>query len=313
MANTLSQLFGLRYSADLRTLFYMSLTTALLVLQWNLGFNIALFLLSLFMATSVAVIAHNHNHVPTFQNKTLNTLLDYWITLFYGFPAFAWIPTHNRNHHHLNNREGDHTITYRVSERNNLFTLVIYPTISAFYQQQAIFSYLKDLRKRNTSRFWESVLQYVALAVFIGGALVLDWQKAVLYVIIPQQVALYFIMIFNYVQHVHADEESEWNHSRNFVGAGLNTLLFNNGFHTIHHERANIHWSQTPEAHRNIVQNIDPSLNERSFWWYMFRVYFLAPIFPRLGTHSMRLDRKEAEKYQSTNSSAQPLEVGVAS
>ncbi|MCU0425947.1 MAG: fatty acid desaturase [Candidatus Kapabacteria bacterium] len=311
MTTTLSNILGLRQSADLRTMFYMSVTTALLVLQWTLGFNIALFLLSLFMATAVAVIAHNHNHVPTFKSKGMNTFFDYWITLFYGFPAFAWIPTHNRNHHQLNNREGDHTITYRVSERNNLFTLVIYPTISAFYQQQAIFSYLKDLRQRNPSRFWESVLQYVALGVFVGGALFLDWQKAVLYIIIPQQVALYFIMIFNYVQHVHADEESEWNHSRNFVGAGLNTLLFNNGFHTIHHDRANIHWSQTPEAHRNIVEKIDPVLNERSFWWYMVRVYFLAPLFPRFATHSMRLDRKEAEKYATTT--VKPMEMSVAS
>ncbi|MDW8221132.1 MAG: fatty acid desaturase, partial [Bacteroidota bacterium] len=262
----------------------MVLATLLLVVQWSYGFHPILFILSLFMAIAVAVIAHNHNHVPTFTKKMLNTAMDYWITLLYGFPAFAWIPTHNRNHHALNNREGDHTITYRISEQNNLLTLLVYPTISAFYQQRAIAAYLKDIWQRNPARFWESVLQYVALAVFVGGALILDWRKAVLFVIVPQQVALYCIMLFNYVQHVHADEESEWNHSRNFVGKLLNALLFNNGFHTIHHERAYLHWSQTPEAHRAIEHKIDPMLNERSFWWYMIRVYVLALVFPRFAT-----------------------------
>ncbi len=288
----------LRNSADVRTILYMVFTTGLLIFQWTQGFYVIPFLISLFMAVSVAVIAHNHNHVPTWKSAAMNTFMDYWITLFYGFPAFAWIPTHNRNHHYLNNREGDHTITYRVSEKNNLLTLLTYPAISAYYQQFAIMGYLKDLYSRNRPRFWESVLQYVALVVFVGGALLLDWRKALLYIVIPQQVALYFILIFNYVQHVHADEESEWNHSRNFVGPMLNALLFNNGFHTIHHERANIHWSQTPEAHAKIAHHIDPALNERSFWWYMLRVYVISPLFPSLGTHSMRLNRLQTQQQQ---------------
>jgi beta-carotene hydroxylase len=301
----------LKNNADYRTIAYMLVTTGLLFFQWNYGFNIAAFVLSLFMAVSVAVIAHNHNHVPTFKSNTLNMIMDYWITLFYGFPAFAWIPTHNRNHHHLNNREGDHTITYRVTEENNLFSLLPYPTISAYFQQIAIKDYLKDMRLRNPRRFWESIFQYVALVALIGGALILDWQKALLYIVIPHQVALYFIMLFNYVQHVHANEESEWNHSRNFVGPMLNTMLFNNGFHTIHHERANIHWSDTPSAHAKIAHNIDPVLNEPSFWGYMIRVYVLSPVFPRFKTRSMRLERIKATSLETESVMAETTMVNA--
>lgn len=293
----------LHYRADLKTLLYLVVTTGLLFVQWTYGFYLPVFILSLFMGIAVAVIAHNHNHVPTWKARWMNTVMDYWITLFYGFPAFAWIPTHNRNHHQLNNREGDHTITYRISERNNLWTLLSYPTISSFYQQRAIYSYLRDLRQRNKQRFWESVLQYVALVLFIGGALLIDWQKALLYIVIPHQTALFSILVFNYVQHVHANEESEWDHSRNFVGPLLNFLLFNNGYHTIHHERANIHWSKTPEEHAKIVNNINPVLNEPSFWWYIIRSYFLAPLFPKLGTRSMRLER-----LRSANQRVEPLQ-----
>ncbi len=286
----------LRYNADIRTLAYMAVTTALLVVQWSLpAMNPFLFALGMYMAVTVAVIAHNHNHLPIWRSKTLNTLTDYWLTLFYGFPAFAWIPTHNKNHHALNNRAGDYTITYRVSEKNNLFTLLIYPTISSYFQQRPIRDYLKGLWRTNRREFYLAVFQYVALFAFVGGALLIDWEKALLYIIIPQQFGLFSVLVFNYVQHVHAEEESEWNHSRNFLGF-LNKMLFNNGYHTVHHQRAGVHWSLLPEAHAKVHHLIDPSLNERSFWWYIIRVYLLAPIVPAFRTKSMRLARLRAAK-----------------
>jgi fatty acid desaturase len=269
----------------------MAVTTALLVVQWSLDqVNPFIYALSLFMAVSVAVIAHNHNHLPIWRTKPLNVFTDYWLTLFYGFPAFAWIPTHNKNHHSLNNRDGDYTITYRVSESNNLFTLLSYPSISSYYQQRPIRDYLKQLWASDRTEFFLAVLQYVALAVFLLVAFLVDWQKAILFIVIPQQFALFSILVFNYVQHVHAEEESDYNHSRNFIGF-LNVLLFNNGYHTIHHERAGIHWSLLPEAHAKIDHLIDDSLKERSFWWYIIRVYFLSPIVPKFRTRSMRLER----------------------
>ena len=285
----------LRYKADRRTLVYFAITTALLAAQWIHGeVHFLMYPLSLFMAISVAVIAHNHNHLPIWRSKALNAVTDYWLTIFYGFPTFAWIPTHNRNHHTLNNKEGDYTITYRISERNNLFTLITYPTISSYYQQKAIKEYLREQYRANRKWFIHCIVQYVVLVAFIGVALLIDWRKALLFIVIPQQVALFSVMIFNYVQHVHADEESEINHSRNFVGF-LNKLLFNNGYHTVHHNRSGLHWSLTPEEHAKIADKIDPALNERSFWWYIFRVYFLAPFVRKYRTNSPRLTRKQVE------------------
>lgn len=281
----------LRYKADRRTLLYAAATTALLPIQWLLPeVNVFLYAACLFFAVAVSVIAHNHNHLPIWRSRFMNILTDYWITVFYGFPAFAWIPTHNNNHHKFNNRMGDYTITYRYSEGNNFFTLVSYPSISGFFQQKPIRDYLGNLRKTNVPKFILAVSQYLLIAVVYIVALLLDWQKALLFIIIPNQVSLFAVLIFNYVQHVHADEESRWNHSRNFTGL-LNTMLFNNGYHTIHHEHPGIHWSKTPNAQKEIAENIDPLLVERSFWWYIFRAYFLSPIVPRFKTASLRLRR----------------------
>ena len=282
----------LRQAADIRTLIYMAVTTALLIVQWSRdSFSPLLFIACLFMAVSVAVIAHNHNHLTIWKSKTLNAFTDYWLTLFYGFPAFVWVPTHNQNHHKFNNREGDYTITYRYTEKTNLFTLLTYPTVSGLHQQKAIGGYLKKQYRINRSRFWFCISQYLLLLSFLAAAFAIDWQKALLYIFIPQQVSLFVVLIFNYVQHVHTDEESPVNHSRNIVGPVMNWLLFNNGLHTVHHDNPGQHWSKAPAAHAKIAGKIDPRLNEQSFWWFMIRVYILGLFSEKARSSSMRLER----------------------
>jgi beta-carotene hydroxylase len=273
----------------------MAVTTALLIVQWRLAtFQPLFYIAFLFMSVSVAIIAHNHNHVPLWRSRFLNILTDYWLTLFYGFPAFGWIPTHNKNHHHLNNKKGDYTITYRISEKNNIFTLLSYPSMSSYFQQEPIAIYLKTLWRSNRPRFYLAASQYLLLGLYYAVAVFLwNWKKALLFIVVPHQVSLFSVLIFNYVQHVHTDEESEYNHARNFTGL-INLMLFNNGYHTIHHQAPGIHWSETRSAQHEIQDRIDPSLNERSFWWYMLRVYLLAPFHRGFGTVSMRLQRIQA-------------------
>jgi beta-carotene hydroxylase len=301
----------LKYNSDIKTLIYLTIATGLFFVQWNIGFYTPLYIVSLFFSIAVAVIAHNVNHVSMWKSPFLNQVTSNWITLLYGFPAFAWKPTHNINHHRLNNREDDYTITYRISEKNNVFTLVSYPSISSYFQQIAIKKYLADLYKNDRKEFWLAITQSVLLVVFIGVTLFLDWKKSLLFLIIPHQVALFTIMIFNYIQHVHADEESHYNHSRNFVSRFTNFMLFNNGYHTIHHHKANIHWSQLPEAHARIAHLIEPHLNQSTIIGYLFKTYLLEPLGIIRQSPSMRLIRKTKEREQQGVTSPENKLAGV--
>ena len=71
----------------------------------------------------------------------------------------------------------------------------------------------------------------------------------------------------------------------------VNAFLFNNGYHTIHHEKANIHWSELPEAHKEIAPYIHPSLVQKSFWGYLIKSYVLSLFIPKYKSRSMRLER----------------------
>ena len=75
--------------------------------------------LSCYLALSAGVIAHNHNHTPTFRGRTLNAIFGNWLSIFYGYPTYAWVPTHNLNHHKFVNKAGDATITWRFTNKHN--------------------------------------------------------------------------------------------------------------------------------------------------------------------------------------------------
>lgn len=285
----------LKYRADLKTLAYMIITTAMFFLQWHYGFNWIAYLVYLHFAIAVSVITHNHNHLQIWTRKSLNLLTDWWLTVFYGLPIFVWIPTHNRNHHRYVNKEPDVTRTYRHSDHNDFVSLIQYPSISGYNQmREGIIPYMKELREKNFNQFAENMVQLTVLILWVAAFFVLSWKKAIVYVLIPQQVSQITVMVFNYLQHVHADEESEYNHSRNFMG--VNFFLFNNGYHTVHHHRASLHWSQAPAEHAKIAHLIKPELIQSSVYGYLLRTYVLSPVFPAYRSRCMRSEKiAEAE------------------
>lgn len=288
-----------RFNADIRSFCFILLTTFLLFFLWNKSNTLStvafvlVYSLQLLMAVVVSVMVHNHQHLSMWKNKWLNVLTDNWLTAFYGFPVFAWIPTHNSNHHVHVNKEPDYTRTYQLTEKNNLLTLLSYPSLSGMKQQGPVFQYLKMVWHQHRRKFWFHSLQIISLLAFVIVALLLDWRKAIWFVIIPQQVSTFSVLIFNYVQHIHADEESEFNHSRNITGWLLNFVLLNNGYHTAHHLSPGIHWSKLKEKHQEIEHLIDPRLNERSFLWFLFRTYILGAFLPTCRTQNMRIERME--------------------
>jgi fatty acid desaturase len=268
----------LRKSADVRTLVYLAVAVALIVVQWNLkSFHLSLYVWSLFMGITAAVISHNHNHTPIWKNRALNVVTSWVISVLYGHPAIAWVPTHNQTHHKYNNREGDTSRSPKIFKGNHLLSLLVYPTATGIAQMPEIATYLANLRRRSKRLWYAAMSEYVVFFGVLAGAFLLDWRKALVFVLVPQQFSLFMIQVFNYVQHVEADAESDWNHSRNFISSVLNVLLFNNGYHTVHHLKPGLHWSETPALHAEHAAKIHPALQQKSWWGYMLKTFFVRP------------------------------------
>jgi len=252
--------------------------------------------LACYLALAAGVIAHNHNHCPTFRNRKLNNAFGMWLSIFYGYPTFAWIPTHNLNHHKYVNKAGDATITWRYTNRHNAWTAASYFFVSSYFQSDPIKAFISKARTNNPTLFRQIITQYVVWAgthlSLLALAMVLlgPWAGARVYLFafaIPAVFALWTIMFFNYIQHVHTDPWSEHNHSRSWTGWAINFFLFNNGLHAAHHEMPGAHWSTLREAHTRIEAEIHPELKPRYFFPWCFANYALAPFFPRFGTQQI--------------------------
>jgi beta-carotene hydroxylase len=288
-----------RNFADYRTLLWIALAVALVGVQYaNLGlvWVFGLSLLNAYFALCCGIIAHNHNHCPVFASKRMNDALGHLLSLFYGYPTFVWIPTHNLNHHKHVNRAGDATITWRYSNRHNLFVAVTYFFVSAYFQAVPVKAFIQKAKAGNLKLYRKIQRQYavwigtwaslLALAMCLHG-----WKRGLLIwgfsVGLPSLFSIWTIMFFNYEQHVHTDPWSGHNHSRNFTGKSLNFLLFNNGFHGVHHEHPALHWSRLPEAHAKIAGQIDAELNQCSMSWFILKQFILAKFWPQFGTQQV--------------------------
>jgi fatty acid desaturase len=252
-----------------------------------------------YLATACGTICHNHNHNPTFRSRRWNRGFGHVLSVFYGYPTLMWIPTHILNHHRFTNRSGDATITWRHSNLHNFLIAATYPLVSTYHQAGVIREFIQRTKVRNPKLHAQIVFQYgfwlgtygvlLALAMLLHGR---NGDGTAFYVwfmevILPALFSVSMIMVFNYIQHVHADAWSEFDHSRNFTSPSFNYLFFNNGFHTVHHEEPALHWSRLPEAHARLASRIDPRLNESSLWWFGVRQYLLAPLFPKFGTRQL--------------------------
>lgn len=139
----------LRHRSDVRTLVWaLALMPGAVAAQYAVP-RLAAWLLpvSMYLAYSAGVIAHNQNHSPTFAGRRTNALFSTWISLFYGYPVFAWIPTHNENHHKFVNGPGDATTTLAMARTNSLVAALTFPVISATAQVPLIASFLARAKR----------------------------------------------------------------------------------------------------------------------------------------------------------------------
>lgn len=222
-----------------------------------------------------AVVVHNHMHQGVFHDKTLNLIWRAVLSFGALYPASANIPAHNLVHHHFDDDgDLDWAAPDHVRFRWNLLNLLHFPNVAGPRTFAGVQRWAASSRHPNFVRQYQLE---TAFAFGLTGVLfVLDFWTALLFIVLPQLYGARCILRINLIQHDRADVGSEWNHSRNFVGRGFNWIMCNNGYHTIHHNRAGMHWSELDEAHRReVVPRMDPRLDEPSMIVYLLRTYLL--------------------------------------
>jgi fatty acid desaturase len=220
-----------------------------------------------------AVVIHNHLHQGAFHSRRLNMLFRGVLSFGALYPASANIPSHNLVHHHFDDDDmPDWAAPDWVGFKWNLLNLIHFPNVAGPNTFNGVSRWKAIANRREFAR------QYLAENLFAfgltGALLIWDFWTTLFFVVIPQLYGARCILRINLIQHDGCDTTSEWNHSRNFVGRAFNWIMCNNGYHTIHHNRAGLHWSVLHEAHaKDVVARIDPALDEPSMALYLLRTY----------------------------------------
>jgi fatty acid desaturase len=89
-----------RDAADSRTLLWafvlFPLVPTIEYARPGWGVFLSLLPVTLYLSFTAGVFVHNQNHRAVFTGKKANFAYGLWLSVFYGFPIFSWIPTHNR-------------------------------------------------------------------------------------------------------------------------------------------------------------------------------------------------------------------------
>lgn len=266
----------LRYAADRRTLAVVSSFFVLVFLAWQLDpgnlWRLPWIVAIAQVSFVCAVITHNTIHAPIFHSRWLNKVFQVVLTLTYGHPVSSFVPGHNLAHHHAPQSARDVMRTTKLRFRWNLLNQLLHPMVVSRSIMKGEFEYASAMRKERPRWFRQLMLETFVWVAFMAVLAVIDLEKFLLFVLIPHQFAAWGIIGINFLQHDGCDEHSAYNHSRNFVGRLTNWWTFNNGYHTIHHMRPNLHWSLLPEAHaREVSPHIHPNLEQRSLLGYAFK------------------------------------------
>ncbi|MBK8169138.1 MAG: fatty acid desaturase [Sandaracinaceae bacterium] len=270
----------LRFRADLKTIAFVAIYFGLVAYQWiwapsTLWLAVPLFVLTCWFSFFGAVATHNTVHSPIWKNRTMNRISQLVLTLTYGHPVSAFVPGHNLSHHKHTQSSRDVMRTYKTRHRWHFLNGLLFMVHVGGDITKADFRYGKAMRTRNPAWFRQLCIEW---GVYLGVTIVLlalDWRKFLLYFLIPHQYAAWGIITMNLLQHDGCDENSEYNHSRNFVGKVVNFWTYNNGFHTIHHEEPGLHWSLLPAAHAaRIAPHIHENLDQQNILVYLWKTFF---------------------------------------
>lgn len=263
----------LRFSEDYRTLIWALVLFPLAptLAWWRPALLPWLAPLLLYCSYLAGVLTHNHNHLPVFHGRAANVAYGAWLTVFYGFPIVSWLPTHNQNHHRHHDGEGDATSTRRLAPVDGLLAALCYPLRSSYHQLPELARFARGAfraRSRHRTRIvLESAalvgVHTAALAAFVARHDAAPGALAYFFALgLPALLGTYWMMLTNYLQHVGCEPSSAHDHSRNFVSPLFNWFVFDNGFHTVHHEHPTVHWSRCRALHATVAARIRPELDQ---------------------------------------------------
>jgi fatty acid desaturase len=255
----------LRYSADRIPVF---LIFALTFLDFYLYFTVespwlllAWFVLTIIPKGCICSWNHHHQHTKTFHWTPLNRLLELSYALHTGVTTNLWLLHHVFGHHHHYLDQSSDESRWQRKDGTTMgeweYTWSVAST--AYYR-----GYLVGKRY---PKHYRTHLVYTAVTLALVTALVAyQPMQAFFLFVLPMIVGLLITAWATYDHHAGLPTDDDFNASYNNMNPLFNLLTGNLGFHTAHHYRQGVHWSELPSLHEEIRDRIPAETYRTSYW-----------------------------------------------
>lgn len=264
-------IFSIRRASDIRSLVFIAITFALLIitLKTNLTFGDYLLFISIlpFWVIVCSLINHNHRHHPIFKKNIYNNILNIFLSIAIGAPSTRLHLVHHFNHHfhYPSHEDWSHfELNAKGVGCRRIINYLINATKSMTKNREQL---VKTNYQRKSLR-----IERIFIYIFSAASLYLN-SKAFLLIIVPSWIiGLSLLLTSNLLNHDMCNLDSDLNHSRDFLNKLENWFFCNNGYHTAHHLSPHLHWEDLPTLHREKVEPIKQSQYvSGSFFYFLFQ------------------------------------------
>jgi fatty acid desaturase len=178
-------------------------------------------------------------------------MLEFFYALHTGVTTNLWLLHHNYGHHRnfLDQNKDQSGWKRKDGSAMGMLEYTFKVTVTAYYRG---FKVGKDYPKQQ-----QQFVRYGLLTLLIIAGLTIYNPVAALFVIIlPMISSLIFTVWTTYDHHAGIDTQDQFAASNNITSKWYNWFTGNLGFHTAHHYKQGVHWSELPALHDSIKHKI---------------------------------------------------------
>lgn len=222
--------------------------------------------LSMYPKAGVCAFNHHHQHLTTFTSALPNRLLEIVYALQTGVSSQAWVLHHVLGHHlHYLDQEQDESRWKREDgTAMGKWEYALSVTLTAYPRAWAVGAKYQRIRRVFL------VMGLITMGIVIALLAFRPLPALVIFVLTPA-IMLYGTALATYGHHAGRETDDHLEASNNILQPFYNALTGNLGYHTAHHFKPGVHWSQLPELHGRLADRIPGDAYVEPGWpWRLF-------------------------------------------
>jgi fatty acid desaturase len=223
--------------------------------------TVPLFLLSI----TVAPLNHHHQHLNVFRSRGLNRIYEVVLALQTGAGPYTWVLHHNLGHHlnYLNQPPSEPADESHWTRSDGTTMARLEYALHLFADHQRDVHRMGRKHPRIYRQFW--LWRIPLYAIVAALAVAKPWNFAWTFAL-PAALTLLHTCWATYEHHAGQATTTHYEATVNRVHSLYNVLSWNLGYHTAHHLRPAVHWSELPALHEEIRERIPDKQVLTTFW-----------------------------------------------